>query len=107
VIAPDHPDQSITRSSFYYTSKGETEQNLGLMRWIHCPLIEDEGFCSQRRQHSALGGKSPALVYWQRTDINQPDQQVQRVKLRQILSKDWGVAQSSTVVASGKARADR
>jgi hypothetical protein len=32
---------------------------------------------------------------------------VQRVKLRQILSKDWGVAQSSTVVASGKARADR
>jgi putative transposase len=29
--------------------------------------------------YSALGGKPPALAYWQRNEINQPDQQVQRV----------------------------
>ncbi|MDI3335638.1 hypothetical protein QKW60_04420 [Defluviimonas aestuarii] len=43
MIEPDHPDLSIgqqckllsiARSSFYYTPKGETERNLGLMRRI-------------------------------------------------------------------------
>ena len=34
MIEPEHPDLSIARSSFYYTRKGETEQNLGLMRRI-------------------------------------------------------------------------
>ena len=43
MIEPDHPDLSIgqqckllsiARSSFYYTPKGESEQNLGLMRRI-------------------------------------------------------------------------
>ncbi|XAY77267.1 IS3 family transposase [Sagittula stellata E-37] len=36
-------------------------------------------FYNHQRPHSALGGKPPALVYWQRNDINQPGQQVQRV----------------------------
>ena len=36
-------------------------------------------FYNRQRPRSALGGKPPALVYWQRNDINQPDQQVQRV----------------------------
>ncbi|WP_223306358.1 IS3 family transposase [Mameliella alba] len=36
-------------------------------------------FYNHQRPHSALDGKPPALVYWQRNDINQPDQQVQRV----------------------------
>lgn len=36
-------------------------------------------FYNHQRPHSALGGKPPALVYWLRNDINQPDQQVQRV----------------------------
>ncbi|WP_371398838.1 IS3 family transposase [Marinovum algicola] len=36
-------------------------------------------FYNHQRPHSALGGQPPALVYWQRNDINQPDQQVQRV----------------------------
>jgi putative transposase len=36
-------------------------------------------FYNQQRPHSALGGKPPALVYCQRNDINQSDQQVQRV----------------------------
>ncbi len=43
MIEPDHPDLSIgqqckllsiARSSHYYEPKGETEQNLGLMRQI-------------------------------------------------------------------------
>ncbi|QFT63077.1 Integrase core domain protein [Roseivivax sp. THAF30] len=36
-------------------------------------------FYNHQRPHSALGGQPPALAYWQRNDINQPDQQVQRV----------------------------
>ncbi|WP_412103310.1 integrase core domain-containing protein [Salipiger bermudensis] len=36
-------------------------------------------FYNHQRPHSALGGQPPALVYWQRNDNNQPDQQVQRV----------------------------
>ncbi|MVA98457.1 transposase [Nitratireductor sp. CAU 1489] len=36
-------------------------------------------FYNDERPHAALGGKPPALVYWQRNDFNQPDQQVQRV----------------------------
>ena len=36
-------------------------------------------FYNCQRPHSALGGQPPALVYWQRNGINQPDQQVQRV----------------------------
>lgn len=159
MIEPDHPDLSIgqqckllsiARSSFYYTPKGETEQNLGLMRTIDEQFLEtpffgvrqmtwhlrNDGhlvnekrtrrlmrlmglmpiyqkpdrsrpakghktypylltwetgsetkaairkwltFYNHQRPRSALGGKSPALVYWQRNDIKQPDQQVQRV----------------------------
>ena len=36
-------------------------------------------FYNHQRPHSALGGKPPALVYWQRNVINQPDQQGQRL----------------------------
>ena len=36
-------------------------------------------FYNHQRPHSALDGQPPALVYWQRNDINQPNQQVQRV----------------------------
>ncbi|MFB9223247.1 integrase core domain-containing protein [Paracoccus cavernae] len=36
-------------------------------------------FYNHQRPHSAVGGQPPALGYWQRNDINQPDQQVQRV----------------------------
>ncbi|MFC4215958.1 hypothetical protein ACFP4H_00010 [Pseudophaeobacter arcticus] len=34
MIEPNHPDLSIARSSYYYEPKGETEQNLDLMRQI-------------------------------------------------------------------------
>lgn len=36
-------------------------------------------FYNHQRPHSALSGKPPALAYWQRNDINRPDQQMQRV----------------------------
>ena len=36
-------------------------------------------FYNHQRPHSALRDQPPALVYWQRNDINQPYQQVQRV----------------------------
>jgi putative transposase len=36
-------------------------------------------FYSHLRPHSALGSKPPALVSWQRNDINQSDEQLQRV----------------------------
>ncbi|RLQ87381.1 hypothetical protein D8780_03320 [Notoacmeibacter ruber] len=36
-------------------------------------------FYNRKRPHSALGGKPPAVIYWQVIDQNQPDQQVQSV----------------------------
>ena len=53
MIEPDHPDLSIgqqckllsiARSSFYYTPKGEFEQNLGLMRQIDEQFLETPFF---------------------------------------------------------------
>jgi hypothetical protein len=53
MIEPDHPDLSIgqqcrllsiTRSSFYYEPKGESEQNLGLMRQIDEQFLETPFF---------------------------------------------------------------
>ena len=48
-----------------------SEARAGLSDWFD--------LYNHRRPHAALGGKPPALVYWQRNDINQPDQQAQRV----------------------------
>ena len=45
-----------------------SEARAGISRWI--------GFHNRRRPHSALGGKPPAVVYWQRND-----QQMQKVAL--------------------------
>ncbi|WP_353890318.1 integrase core domain-containing protein [uncultured Aliiroseovarius sp.] len=36
-------------------------------------------FYNHNRPHSALGGKPPAVIYWQRNETTNPDQQVQRV----------------------------
>lgn len=53
MIEPDHPDLSIgqqckllsiARSSFYYTPKGESEENLGLMRRIDKQFLETPFF---------------------------------------------------------------
>lgn len=49
MIEPGHPDLSvgkqcsllsISRSSFYYTPRGESEMNLGLMRLINEQFLE-------------------------------------------------------------------
>jgi putative transposase len=36
-------------------------------------------FYNRLRPYSALGGKAPAVLYWQRNKTVQPDQQGQRV----------------------------
>ena len=36
-------------------------------------------FYTHQRPHSALDGKPPGVVYWQKDDTKQHDQQVQRV----------------------------
>ncbi|QYO75083.1 IS3 family transposase [Pelagibacterium sp. 26DY04] len=48
-----------------------SQARAGVREWVD--------FYNNRRPHSALGGKPPAVIYWQRIDQNQPDQQVQRV----------------------------
>ncbi|MBU2866049.1 integrase core domain-containing protein, partial [Pacificibacter marinus] len=43
----------------------------GVRKWVE--------FYNHKRPHSSLGGKPPAVVYWQRIETTKPDQQVQRV----------------------------
>jgi len=48
-----------------------SQARAGVRKWME--------FYNKTRPHSALGGKPPAVVYWQAIDQNQPDQQVQCV----------------------------
>ncbi len=48
-----------------------SEASAGIRKWMT--------FYNQQRPHSALGGRPPAVVYWHENEINQPDEQVQRV----------------------------
>jgi len=48
-----------------------SQARAGIREWMD--------FYNHRRPHSALGGKPPAMIYWQRFAQNQPDQQMQRV----------------------------
>jgi len=48
-----------------------SEAKASVAKWIE--------FYNQRRPHSALGGRTPAVAYWQNIDNNQPDQQARRV----------------------------
>ncbi|WP_375708103.1 IS3 family transposase [Sulfitobacter sp. HGT1] len=48
-----------------------SEARDGVRKWIE--------FYNHKRPHSALGGKPPAVVYWQRIETTNPDQQVQKV----------------------------
>jgi len=48
-----------------------SQARAGVRKWVD--------FYNRKRPHTALGGKPPAIVYWQAIDQNQPDQQVQRV----------------------------
>jgi putative transposase len=47
-----------------------SEAKAGIRKWI--------GFYTHKQPRSALGGQPPAVVYWQRIDTNNPDQQVQK-----------------------------
>ncbi|MBT8153647.1 integrase core domain-containing protein [Epibacterium ulvae] len=48
-----------------------SDANAGVRKWI--------AFYNHKHPHSALGGKPPAVIYWQRHDTTQTEQQVQRV----------------------------
>ena len=48
-----------------------SEARAGIGKWIE--------FYNHTRPHSSLGSKPPAMVYWQRNETTNPDQQVQRV----------------------------
>lgn len=48
-----------------------SQARAGIRKWTE--------FYNRTRPHSALGGKPPAVVYWQAINQNQPGQQVQRV----------------------------
>ncbi len=48
-----------------------SEAKAGIRKWIE--------FYNNKRPHSSLGGRPPAVVYWQRNETTNPDQQVQRV----------------------------
>ena len=48
-----------------------SEAKAGIKKWME--------FYNHKRPHSALGGKPPAVVYWQRIEITKTDQQMQRV----------------------------
>ena len=45
-----------------------SQARAGVRKWVD--------FHNRKRPHSALGGKPPAVVYWQRNEQNQPVQQV-------------------------------
>jgi putative transposase len=48
-----------------------SEAKAGVRKWME--------FYNRKRPHAALGGKTPAVVYWRRNETVQPDQQEQRV----------------------------
>ena len=48
-----------------------SEARAGIKKWM--------AFYNQKRPHSALGGRPPAMVYWQGRQNMQPDQQEQSV----------------------------
>ncbi|EPX77748.1 Mobile element protein [Litoreibacter arenae DSM 19593] len=48
-----------------------SEAKAGVRKWVD--------FYNNKRPHSGLGGKPPAVIYWQRNETTNPDQQMQRV----------------------------
>ncbi|MBG6174923.1 putative transposase [Labrenzia sp. EL_208] len=48
-----------------------SQARAGVRKWVD--------FYNRKRPHSALGGKPPAVVYWQCNEHNKTDRQVQRV----------------------------
>ena len=48
-----------------------SQARAGIRKWMT--------FYNERRPHSALGGRPPAVVYWTASEQNQTDQQAQKV----------------------------
>jgi len=48
-----------------------SQARAGVRKWVD--------FYNRKRPYTALGGNPPVMVYWQRVEQQQPDQQVQRV----------------------------
>lgn len=53
---------------FMHAWETGSEVKAGIRTWIE--------FYNHKRPHSSLGGRPPAMVYWQRNEATQPDQQV-------------------------------
>ena len=71
MIEPDHPQLSIgqqckllsiARSSYYYEPKGETEQNLGLMRQIDEQFLETPFFGARQMRCPSFPRHLPVSV---------------------------------------------
>lgn len=56
---------------YLHALKIGSETRAGVGKWI--------AFYNHKRPHSALGGKPPAVVYWQTNETTNPDQQVKGV----------------------------
>ena len=67
-----HADSHLKYECVYlHAWETGSEAKVGVGKWIE--------FYNRKRPHSALGGKPPAVVYWQRIETTNPDQQVQKV----------------------------
>ncbi|WP_434052001.1 integrase core domain-containing protein [Roseibium sp.] len=72
------PGDAVLRRAAWRTLKSEcvylhaweprSQARAGVRKWVD--------FHNRKRPHSTLGGKPPTVVYWQRKEQNQPDQQV-------------------------------
>jgi putative transposase len=78
MIEPDHPQLSVARSSFCYMSKGETEQNLDLMRQIDEQFLETPFFGGQQMTwlphndgHPGNEKRTPDDAYFDAIQMNQ------------------------------------
>ena len=56
---------------YWHAWETGSEARAGIGNWME--------FYNHKRPHSSHGGKPPAVVYWQRNETTQPDQQEQRV----------------------------
>lgn len=75
---------------YLHACEAVSEAKAGVRKWVE--------FYNHKRPHSALGGQPPAVVYWQRTETTNPDQQVkEKLNLCQILNKKWRVSQLASL----------
>jgi putative transposase len=64
-------DNIFIECVYLHTWENGSEAKAGVKKWME--------FYNHKRPHSALGGKTPVVVYWQRNETTNPDQQERRV----------------------------